>query len=141
MLVRAIRIPIDEVHLWWKWPENEPIEVSSNNRMETTQDGERNAEVFVNRELLTEPNYAHVSAPLDEQRFTKNIVRTPVLDKAFRNVKDIVRINLSVVSRNRVASLCVATDASSTGLGYILAQVKPEYLGLAYEDVRQEPWK
>jgi RNase H-like domain found in reverse transcriptase len=71
------------------------------------------------------PRFAHACKPLDEQRYTNKIEWNPDLDKAFNEVKASVKMNLSLVSRNTAARLCIATDASSLGLGYILAPVKP----------------
>jgi RNase H-like domain found in reverse transcriptase len=54
------------------------------------------------------------------------------------DVKELVKRNLAVVSRNPNSRLCLATDASSLGLGFILAQVKEEFKDLPDNSIRQE---
>ena len=63
---------------------------------------------------------------------------SPILQKAFEDVKEIVRRDLSLVVRDPNALLVLCTDASELGLGFVLAQPKPEFRHLDKKLIRPE---
>ena len=92
--------------------------------------------VNFNREHL--PEFAHKAKPLDACRKMTTIEWSPILQKAFEDVKEIVRRDLSLVVRDPNALLVLCTDASELGLGFVLAQPKPEFRHLDKKLIRPE---
>jgi hypothetical protein len=75
-------------------------------------------------------NYAEKVAPLDAVSLQKTIVPTPRLLQAFADAKQAVVNAATLVTEDHTKELILSTDASLTGLGFTLGQVKEEFKNL-----------
>ena len=80
--------------------------------------------------------FSWISAPLDRLRKTKQVQWNEELDKAFKNIKELVRKNMTLVVQDPTKQVLVGTDASLEGLGFWRGQVRDESKHIPSKDLK-----